>query len=49
VVVLERTARPARPPLTFAPDRPVMGRFHQRRYLTEVLAAVGAATEPGKE
>jgi hypothetical protein len=46
VVVLERTTKTAPPALTFAPDRPVMGRFHLRRYLTEVLAAVG--TKPAE-
>ena len=45
VVVLERSAKVARPVLTFAPDRPTMGRFHLRRYLTEVLAAVDLRVE----
>jgi DNA processing protein len=40
VVVLERMPSSERRALSFAPDRPVMGRFHLRRYLSEVLLAV---------
>ncbi|MFN3650246.1 MAG: DNA-processing protein DprA [Armatimonadota bacterium] len=39
-VVLERGGAGERPALTFAPDRDRMGRFHLRRYLQEVLAAL---------
>ena len=39
-VVLERDGRATTPPAVFAPQRERMGRFHLRRYLQEVLAAL---------
>ena len=49
VLVLRRGEGPGTAPLAFAPDRPVMGRFHLRSYLRTVLAAMseGAHPQPG--
>jgi hypothetical protein len=40
-IFLQRDGRSELPARTFAPEQPAMGRFHLRRYLREVLDALG--------
>jgi hypothetical protein len=46
VLVLRRGEGRGTAPLAFAPDRPVMGRFHLRSYLRTVLAAMPESANP---